>query len=114
MTVRERTLRLDEILLDFQSTDFLIEETVYEYMTKMQRGVAIDPVIVRFDGSRYFCQDGFHRIEAAKRIGRKRIKAQISPGTLAEMEAEFQEKVMPEVKKTLQAWARGLRSKPTK
>lgn len=67
-----------------------MEETVEEYVRRMRQGDRLEPVRVRFDGTNYYCEDGFHRLEAARRIGRKRIKAQILKGTLPEMEAGFQ------------------------
>lgn len=36
------------------------------------------------------CKMG-HRVEAARRVGRKAIAAEVLPGTLAEMEDEFRE-----------------------
>lgn len=44
---------------------------------------------VRFDGQNHFLQDGFHRLEAALRLGIKLIDAEISSGTLQEMQAEW-------------------------
>jgi ParB-like chromosome segregation protein Spo0J len=38
-----------------------------------------------------FLEDGFHRVEAAKRAGVGEIEAEVLPGTLADMEADFQE-----------------------
>ena len=49
--------------------------------------------LVRFDGTEYFLQDGFHRVEAARREGMEELEAEIKPGTLAEMESEFREYV---------------------
>jgi len=42
-------------------------------------------------GSLNFLQDGFHRVEAARRSGLSEIDAEILPGTLQGMEAEFHE-----------------------
>lgn len=85
------TLRLREIRLDFQAPENLIEETVLDYVLKIRRGESLPPIRVRFDGASYFCEDGFHRLEAARRTGLQEIRAEISPGTLGEMEAEFSE-----------------------
>jgi ParB-like nuclease domain len=82
-------LRVETIRLDFQLTECLIEETVREYMEQLRRGDAIQPLSVRFDGTDYFLVDGFHRLEAARRLALTSIEAEVSPGTLAEMEAEY-------------------------
>lgn len=57
-------------------------------MVELQHGRELDPIYVRFDGAHYRCQDGFHRLEATKRLGRKKIKVEVSSGTLADMEVE--------------------------
>jgi ParB-like nuclease domain len=95
-----KTLRIADIHLDFQPPENLIEETVQEYVCKLLCGEAIEPVVVRFDGSRHLLFDGFHRLEAARRVGRQTIEADVSPGTLADMEAEYRE-AMEQVKELL-------------
>ena len=45
-------------------------------------------------------KNGFHRVEAARRLGRRRISAEVIPGTLEEMEAEFRQ-MMEAVKRDL-------------
>jgi hypothetical protein len=85
------TLQIDTIRLDFQPAENLNEETVLTYMGRIQQGETLAPVTVRFDGRNYFLQDGFHRVEAAKRCGIQAVNAEISPGSFDEMEAEFQE-----------------------
>jgi uncharacterized ParB-like nuclease family protein len=97
---RRSFLRISEIRLDFQSPSHLMEETVEEYVRRMRQGDRLEPVRVRFDGTNYYCENGFHRLEAARRIGRKRIKAQILKGTPAKMEAGFQ-KFLKALKKSL-------------
>jgi uncharacterized ParB-like nuclease family protein len=87
---RKLFLRISEIRLDFQSPSNLMEETVEEYACRMQQGDRFPPLRVRFDGTNYYCEDGFHRLEAARRIGRQKIKALVFPGTFAEMEGNFQ------------------------
>jgi hypothetical protein len=96
-----KTLEIKKIRLDFQPPDNLIESTVEEYIRLIKRGDKLSPIRVRFDGTNYFCEDGFHRIEATRRTGRKNIAAEVFPGTLEEMEAEFQEKFLRRLKKEL-------------
>lgn len=67
----------------------LIEETVQMYVSKFQHREPAPAIRVRFDGSSYFLEDGFHRVEAARRCGRKTLRAEIVPGTLNDMQARF-------------------------
>jgi hypothetical protein len=56
-----------------------------------KRGEKLAAVRLRFNGTDYFLEDGFHRVEATKRVGVEEIEAEILPGTLADMEANYQE-----------------------
>ena len=56
----------------------LDEATVTHYAAI---GTALPPVRVFYDGKDYWLSDGFHRVEAALRSGRKRIDAEIKKGT---------------------------------
>jgi hypothetical protein len=84
-----KTLRVGDIRLDFQSPENLIEDQVLEYVKRISRGDKLSPVRVRFDGKHYFCEDGFHRLEAARRTGLLKIQAGVFRGTLLQMEANF-------------------------
>ena|ERR1700733_14773206 len=84
-----RVLRISTIRLDFQPAENLIPETVQAYIKRLKRRDKLPPVRVRFDYKRYWLENGFHRLEAARKIGRKTIAANVIPGTLAEMEREF-------------------------
>jgi hypothetical protein len=85
------SLHLDVIRLDFQPAENLIEETVQMYVESLKCGQTLPLLSVRFDGSNYFLEDGFHRLEAAKRCGVETLRAEIFDGTLAEMEGDFQD-----------------------
>ena len=85
----DMTLRITQIRLDFQPAECLIEETVQTYVDRLKRGDRLSPLRVRFDGTNYFLEDGFHRFEAARRLRLKTVEAWILPGTLAEMETEY-------------------------
>src|SRR5713226_7384223 len=85
-----RRLPLRLISLDFQPAGNLDPETVASYVRRMKRHEGIEPVVVCHDGVTYWLKDGFHRFEAVRSQGHKTITAEIIPGTLAEMEAEFQ------------------------
>lgn len=86
-------IKIELLRLDFQGEECLIEETVQERMQQIANGQSLEPIIVRFDGEFYFVQDGFHRVEAARRCAVPELDAEISPGTLQDMEAEFREMV---------------------
>jgi hypothetical protein len=82
---------IDAVRLDFQPRENLSPETIGEYVMALQRGEELRAVRVRFDGTSYFLEDGFHRIEAARQVGITEIDAEVVPGTLADMEAEFED-----------------------
>lgn len=87
---RKVALPLDVLRLDFQPTYCLDEDTVQQYLERFRSGEEVKPIRVRFDGEHYFVEDGFHRVEVARRLGRKQIEAAVLPGTRAAMEARFQ------------------------
>ena len=95
-----KTIQLSDIRLDFQQPENLLEHTVLEYVNKIMHGEEIPPIRVRFDGTNYFCEDGFHRLEASRRVGATTIQAEIFPGTLEQMEAEYRE-YLKELRKSL-------------
>lgn len=56
--------------------------TVQEYSEVLTAGVTFPPVIVFFDGERYWLGDGFHRFEAHQAAGLTDINAEIRDGDL--------------------------------
>lgn len=44
---------------------------VYDYEDQMRAGDKFPPIVVFFDGSRYWLADGFHRVAAARRKWRR-------------------------------------------
>jgi ParB-like chromosome segregation protein Spo0J len=86
-----KTLQIDQICLDFQGPDNLMEPTIQEYVDRMIRGRKIKPILVCYDGKRYLLKDGFHRLEAARRLKRRKISAEVTKGTLEEMEADWRQ-----------------------
>ncbi|MDX0438934.1 hypothetical protein GOD34_18350 [Sinorhizobium medicae] len=60
-------------------------EVVAEYAEALQHGAVFPPVVLFNDGntdSSYFAADGFHRIAAARAIGKPTISAEVRHGTL--------------------------------
>ncbi len=60
--------------------------TIEEYAEAAQRGAKFPPVSVIADAeaNTFWLWDGVHRMEAAKRLGAKRIKANVQGGTYAD------------------------------
>lgn len=52
------------------------------YAEDMEAGANFPPVIVFFDGDDYWLADGFHRLLAARKVGRGEIDADVRQGTL--------------------------------
>lgn len=55
--------------------------TVTDYAADIAEGAAFPPVVVYFDGADYWLADGFHRLEAHKRLGLVEIDADVKQGT---------------------------------
>ncbi|GEM_PF-6664755 len=85
-----KRVSISNIRLDFQLPEVLDREKVIEYVNKIKHRETLPLIQVRFDGENYFLQDGFHRVEAAKRCGLKTLKAEVTKGTIKDMEEEFQ------------------------
>ncbi len=56
-------------------------ETVHDYARDMLDGAVFPPIIVHHDGADYWLADGYHRVEAARKIDRETIDAKIQEGT---------------------------------
>lgn len=84
-----RRLRIERIRLGSPPRENLIVERVTAYLDRMRCRAKVDPVLVYHDGENYFLKDGFQRVEAALRLGRKTILAEVIPGTRAGMAAEW-------------------------
>jgi hypothetical protein len=54
---------------------------VSDYADAMTDGAAFPPVVVFYDGERYWLADGFHRVKAAVQIGLLEIDADVRQGT---------------------------------
>jgi hypothetical protein len=56
-------------------------ETANDYAIEMLDGATFPPVVVFDDGTDLWLADGFHRVEAARKIDREEITAEIRQGT---------------------------------
>lgn len=59
-------------------------EVVADYAVHMSEGDRFPAITVFYDGTNYWCADGFHRIYAAGKSGLKEILADIRQGTVRE------------------------------
>lgn len=68
---------------DTQSRERINEETVGEYAEAMKSAAKAPwpALLVFFDGTEYWLADGFHRLLAARRIGKKNIMAEVKDGS---------------------------------
>lgn len=79
-----KTLNLAAIIIDkgTQSRAQISEETVTDYAEAMSAGDQFPAITVFHDGVDYYLADGFHRLHAAKRLGRASIQVNVEQGTL--------------------------------
>ena len=74
-------LKIEELnTRDLQTRAALNEDTVSDYAEAMERGDKFPPVTVFTDGAEYYLADGFHRVEALRRIGKKAVVAELQDG----------------------------------
>ena len=71
-----KRLKLTDIVTDAgtQVRAGLNEATVADYAEALAEGAKFPPVVVFHDGSHYIAADGFHRIQAAIRMGATQIE----------------------------------------
>lgn len=82
--VAARDIPLTEISADAGAQlrkDGTDPSTVAEYADALEAGAVFPPVVLYFDGTGYHVADGFHRFEAARRIGREVILAEVREGS---------------------------------
>ena len=81
-----RHVPLDALRMDggTQARAQMTEDAVAEYADALQDGHAFPPVAVVDDGTTLWLADGFHRVEAARRLGQDRILANVTPGTMVD------------------------------
>jgi hypothetical protein len=76
-------IEISKVRLDggTQSRAAIHEDTVAEYAAAMADPATVfPPIIVYFDGSDHWLADGFHRLEAWRRIGRVEVPVEIRQG----------------------------------
>ncbi|MGE0606904.1 MAG: ParB N-terminal domain-containing protein [Pirellulales bacterium] len=81
---RPLLVKVNEIRTDggTQIREEIDESVVAEYLTAIQNGAVLPPIVVFFDGDGYYVADGFHRLQANEQAGFKSIPCEIHQGTL--------------------------------
>ena len=74
-------VKIDELDLSLQTRCGTDLETIQNYAEAMADGAQFPDVTVFTDGAHNWLADGFHRVEAARRIGRTTIAADVRKGT---------------------------------
>lgn len=74
-------IKIDELDLSLQTRAGTDAETIDNYAEAMADGAQFPEVTVFTDGNRYWLADGFHRVMAAKQIGKTTIAADVRKGT---------------------------------
>lgn len=84
-----KRLPVSSIRLEFQPPENLDVSKVDDIASTMVARKSVPPVTVYYDGVNYWLYDGFHRVAAATKCGRKTIVAEVRQGTYEDMEAEW-------------------------
>lgn len=81
-----KTLKLSEIVVDdsLQTREKISKETVAEYYDVLREGGKFPPIVVYFDGEKYYLTDGWHRYHAHKSAGLAVIEVEIIEGSKRE------------------------------
>ena len=74
-------IKIDDLDLSLQTRSGTDAETINNYAEAMADGAQFPDVTVFTDGQHYWLADGFHRVMAAKQLGKKQISADIRKGT---------------------------------
>ena len=82
MTQNQQTVTIANIITDAdtQVRATMREAIVKEYARLMDAGQGFPPIVVFFDGEKYYLADGFHRLQAAEQLGKDQIEAEVREG----------------------------------
>jgi hypothetical protein len=77
------TVLINDITVDteLQARVRMNEPVLQEYAALLMEGVNFPPVVLFDDGVKKYLVDGFHRVYAAKRVGRDRMQAELHRGS---------------------------------
>jgi hypothetical protein len=71
---------IDALRMDVRARVALSGEAVAEYAEAMKASIRFPPIVVFEDGEALWLADGHHRVEAARRAGRKVVAAEVHAG----------------------------------
>ena len=74
-------IKIEDLDLSLQTRSGTDAETIDNYAEAMADGAQFPEVTVFTDGTHFWLADGFHRVMAAKQLGKKQISADIRKGT---------------------------------
>lgn len=77
-TLRPEELKITDVISPRAELD---EATIDSYAEQMKLGANFPPGVAFWDGKDYWLADGFHRLAATVRCGRKEIEVEIHQGT---------------------------------
>ena len=75
--LRVASVRLED---DVQSRARHNATAIHEFSVAMKQGKKFPPIVVFYDGDTYWCGDGFHRVQAARRAKLTHISAAVRKG----------------------------------
>src|SRR5262245_40145107 len=75
-----RRVQIDALKMDVRARVALSREAVAEYAQAMNASDPFPPIVVFEDGEGLWLADGHHRVEAARRAGRKVVCADLRAG----------------------------------
>ena len=82
-------LALKEIRRDFRGEQFNFDEKIADMVCALCNGITLPPLLVCYDSETYWLADGFNRMAAMLSLGWEEAEVEVVPGTLAEMQADF-------------------------
>ena len=77
----EKVLSLSELATDYKfqvRASSLNHEQAMRYASQMEHGAKFPPITVALIGKRYHVLDGFHRLAAARHVGRDQVRARVA------------------------------------
>lgn len=74
-------IKIEDLDLSLQTRSETDAETIDNYAEAMADGAQFPEVTVFTDGAHFWLADGFHRVMAAKQLGKKQISADVRKGT---------------------------------
>lgn len=81
MQIQDLTLEKIDIYGGTQARVATNDDAIGSYADEMLNGAQFPPIVVFFDGAKYWLADGFHRFLAAQRIEAESISAEVHEGS---------------------------------